>query len=108
MLNVSFARIRSDKEQYLRKWLAELNSRQDEARQSLAQEGTRQEQAYVLSTADGPILVYAMEASDAQRAYAAYGKSKLAVDEKHRAVLAECVAESLDVDPLYECINTGA
>ncbi len=108
MLNVSFARIRPEKEQYLRKWLAELNSRQDEARQSLAQEGTRQEQAYLLSTAEGPVLVYAMEAADAKRAYAAYGKSKLDVDEKHRAVLAECLAESLDLDPLYECINPAA
>jgi hypothetical protein len=108
MLNVSFARIRPDKEQQLRKWLAELNSRQDEARQSMAQEGSRQEQAYVLSAADGPILIYAMELADAKRAYAAYGKSKLEVDEKHRAVLAECLAEALDIDPLYECINSAA
>jgi hypothetical protein len=108
MLNVSFARIRPEKEQHLRKWLAELNSRQDEARQSMAQEGTRQEQAYILTTADGPILIYAMELADAKRAYAAFGKSKLEVDEKHRAVLAESLAESLDIDPLYECINPGA
>jgi hypothetical protein len=107
MLNVSFARIRPEKEQYLRKWLAELNSRQEDARRSMAQEGTRQEQAYILSTADGPILMYAMELADAKLAYAAFGKSKLEVDEKHRAVLAECLVESLDIDPLYECINSA-
>jgi hypothetical protein len=105
MLTVSFARIRPEKEQHLRAWLAELNSRQDEARQSLAQEGTRQEQVYVVPSAEGPLLVYVMEAPDTKRAYAAYGKSKLAIDEKHRVVLAESLLESLDAVPLYECFN---
>jgi hypothetical protein len=108
MLTVSFARIRPEKEQTLRDWLVELNSHQMEARASMAQEGTRHEQTYVLSTAEGPILVHVMESPDASHAYTAYGKSKLMIDEKHRAVLAESVVESLDLVPLYECFNPAA
>lgn len=103
MLTVSFARVKPEKEQRLRDWLAELSNRKAEAANSLAQEGVRQEQAYILSTAEGPVLVYAMEAADVRKAYSAYGKSSLPIDEEHRAVLAEVLAEQLALAPLYEC-----
>ena len=92
MITVSFARIRPGQEARLRAWLTELASRQDEARQSLAQEGTRHEQLYVLPGADGAVLVYVMEAEDVQQAYSAYGASQLPIDVEHRAVLAQVLA----------------
>lgn len=107
MLTVSFARIRAGQEARLRAWLAELATRQDEARQSLAQEGTRHEQLYVMPGADGAVLVYVMEAEDVQRAYSAYGASQLPIDVAHRAVLAEVLEAPLDVAPLYECSATS-
>ncbi len=103
MLTVSFARIRAGQEGRLRDWLAELAGRQDEARQSLAQEGTRHEQLYVLPGAEGSVLVYVMEAEDVQRAYSAYGASQLPIDLEHRAVLAEVLEAPLVIAPLYEC-----
>jgi hypothetical protein len=108
MLTVSFARIRAGKEDRLRRWLTELASRQDEARQSLAQEGTRHEQLYVLPGSEGSVLVYVMEAEDVQRAYSAYGASRLPIDDEHRAVLAEVLEAPLDVAPLYECAVEGS
>jgi hypothetical protein len=103
MLTVSFARVKPEKEERLRTWLAELSSRKDEARKSLAQEGVRQEQAYILPTAEGPVFVYVMEAADVNRAYSAYGKSSLPIDEEHRAVLAEVLADQLAIAPQYDC-----
>jgi hypothetical protein len=103
MLTVSFARIKPDKETRLRDWLIELGERQAEVRLSLAQEGARQEQMYILPTSDGPILVYVMEAEDVRRAYSAYGASSLPIDESHRMVLAEVLAEPLHLEPLYSC-----
>lgn len=103
MITVSFARIRPGQEARLRAWLAELASRQDEARQSLAQEGTRHEQLYVLPGADGAVLVYVMEAEDVQQAYSAYGASQLPIDVEHRAVLAQVLEAPLEIAPLYEC-----
>jgi hypothetical protein len=103
MLTVSFARIKPDKERRLRDWLIELGERQDEVRLSLAQEGARQEQMYILPSSDGPILVYVMEAEDVRRAYSAYGASSLPIDESHRMVLAEVLAEPLHLEPQYSC-----
>jgi hypothetical protein len=103
MLRVSFARVKPEKEQRLRDWLAELMTRQQEVRQSFAQEGTRQEQAYILPTSDGPVLVHVMEAEDTERAFAAYRESDLAIDAEHRAVLAETLADKLLLWPQYDC-----
>lgn len=103
MLTVSFARIRAGQEDRLRDWLAELATRQDEARQSLAQEGTRHEQLYVLPGAEGAVLVYVMEAEDVQRAYSAYGASQLPIDLEHQAVLVQVLEAPLVIAPLYEC-----
>jgi len=103
MLTVSFARIKPDKETRLREWLAELGARREEVRRSLSQEGTRQEQMYILPTPGAPVLVYVMEADDVQRAYSVYGASTLPIDESHRAVLAEVLAEQLHLEPLYDC-----
>ena len=103
MLTVSFARIRAGQEGRLRDWLAELATRQDEARQSMAHEGTRHEQLYVLPGADGAVLVYVMEADDVQKALAAYGASQLPIDGAHRAVLAQVLEAPPEIGPLYEC-----
>jgi hypothetical protein len=103
MLRVSFARVKPEKEQRLRDWLAELMTRQQEVRQSFAQEGARQEQAFILPTSDGPIFVHVMEAEDTERAFAAYGESGLPIDAQNRAVLAETLAERLLLWPQYDC-----
>lgn len=107
MIRLSFTRVKPDQEARLRAWLAELNTRQAEVRQTFAQEGTRQEQAYILPTADGPVLVYAMEADDIERARRAYGESTLPIDEQHRAVLAETLGHGLHVEPLFDCRLDG-
>ena len=102
MLRVTFRRIRPDKEAQLRAWLAELSARADEVRATFVDETVRHEQAFVLQTVDGPVLVYAMEADDLDRGREAFTRSKHAIDEEHKKVMGECLRDRLEVQPLYD------
>ncbi|MFN0057766.1 MAG: DUF6176 family protein [Planctomycetota bacterium] len=102
MLRVVIRRIRPEKEPRLRAWLAELNSRADEVRETFRGETVRAEQAYIVAGAEGPLLVYVMEAEDFERGSKAYAASHHKIDKEHRAVMRECLAESPKVDPLYD------
>jgi hypothetical protein len=59
MLQLSIRRIKPEKEARLREWLSELNARADEVRATFEAETVRAEQAYIIPTGDGPLLVYA-------------------------------------------------
>jgi len=102
MLHVSFRRVKPGKEAQLRAWLAELSARTDEVRSTFVEETVRHEQAFVLQTVDGPILVYAMEAADCDRGRVVFAQSKHAIDEEHKQVMGECLGDRLDVQPLYD------
>jgi len=102
MLRVVIKPIRPDKEDRLRTWLAELNSRADEVRQTFREETVRAEQAFVLAGATGPLLVYVMEAEDFERGSNAFAGSRRAIDLEHREVMRECLADSSTVVPLYD------
>jgi hypothetical protein len=84
MLRVSFRRVRPGKEARLRSWLAELSERADEVRATFADETVRHEQAFVLETVDGPVLVYVMEAEDLERGRAAFAQSSHPIDQEHK------------------------
>ena len=106
MLRVSIRRIKPGKEARLREWLLELNARSDEVRATFEAETVRAEQAYIIPTRDGPLLVYAMEAEDFDRGRQAFAASKHAIDREHRAVMQECLDESLGLHPLYDVAAT--
>jgi len=102
MLRLSFRRVRPEKVERLRAWLRELNRRSDEVRATFVAETVRHEQAFIVDTSDGPILVYAMEAADFERGRAAFADSTHRIDREHRAVLDACLGERLDVEPEYD------
>lgn len=102
MLRTWIHRIKPDQELRLRGWLAELNSRASEVRESLVAAGIRAEQAYVVSTESGPLLVYVSDAEDQRHAAQAFAQSKLAIDVEHQRVLGECIDETLDDAPVYD------
>jgi hypothetical protein len=102
MLRVAISRVRPEKEARLRTWLAELNSRADEVRETFRDETVRAEQAYIVGGADGPLLVYVMEAADFDRGAKAYATSHHKIDAEHREVMRECLADSPRVDPVYD------
>lgn len=102
MLRVAIRPIRPEKERRLREWLAELNSRADEVRQTFRDETVRAEQAFIVAGAAGPLLIYVMEAEDFGRGSKAFAGSRHSIDVEHREAMRECLAESSTVVPLYD------
>jgi hypothetical protein len=88
--------------------MAELNRRHDEVAETFALEGTRHEQAYLLKTSDGPILIYAMEAPDHALAAASFKQSKMAIDIEHKQVMKQVLAGKADMELLYQCIGKAS
>ncbi len=102
MLQIVFARVREDQLDRLRWWMSELTRRKDEVRQTFAQEGTRHEVAYLLYDLEGPVLVYAIEAEDHDRAREAFESSMLPIDIEHRQIMQEALDGPADVELLYD------
>jgi len=101
MLKIVIRKVIPDKEQKLRNWLAELNLRSDEVRATFECESTRGEMAYIVPGEDGPLLIYAMEAEGFEQAAKAYFSSDHDIDSEHRALMNECLGDSLGLSPLY-------
>ena len=101
MIHVSMRRVLPGKEARLRDWLAELQARSDEVKETWDQESVQSEQAYMIPSDSGPVLVFISEAADLDQARAAYAASQLPIDLEHREVLAECLGEKLDIPPAF-------
>jgi hypothetical protein len=102
MLGVVVRKVRSDKVDELRQWMAELVARREEVLESFRREGMRQEKAYLLDLDDGPLLIYLMDAEDIDVAGEAYQSSDLPIDLDHRRTLAALLEDSLPADVIYE------
>lgn len=62
-------RLKPEKRASVERWLAEVNGPlRTEALETLAAEGVRHETAIILDTSEGPVIVYAMETDDIDRA----------------------------------------
>ena len=102
MLRISYRRIKPDKLDRLRSWMQELMERRDEVHETFDHEGVRSERAWVIHDEQGPILVYAIEADDLEKARQAYRNSTLPIDLEHREVLREVLGERLEPELLYD------
>ena len=107
MLYVSFYAIRDGEVDHLRSWMKEVSQRKDEALASYAQEGTRDELAYLVEGKSGPDLVYIAEVEDPERAREAFRSSKLPIDLEHRQVMRQVVSGRVEAELLYECAVDG-
>jgi Family of unknown function (DUF6176) len=105
MLQTWIHRIKPEKEQRLREWLAELNSRTNEVRDSFSAAGVRAEQAFVLSGVTGALLVYVSEAADHAHAARVFAGSQLSIDVEHRQVMDECIEHTLTEAPVYDVVG---
>jgi hypothetical protein len=104
MLRVEFSRVKDGQVDRLRSWMGELMARPDEVRQTFDQEGVRHEAAYLVEASEGPVLVYAIELDNEDRAQQAFEHSTLPIDQEHRRTMNE-VLESwgeASVELLYE------
>jgi len=102
MIETAIFRVRPEKLERLIAWLAELQDRSDEVRETFVQEGVTHEQAYVINTTDGSLLVYIMESPDHRRASEAFRNSTLPIDIEHKAVMAEVLSGPAEVTPHYD------
>ena len=102
MLRVAFRKIAPDKVEKLRSWMAEVQGRDDEVRETFRQETVRHEQAYLIENADQHILVYVMELEDPEAAEQAFQESALKIDHEHREVMAAVVEKILEPELLYD------
>lgn len=78
VINVEVVRVSPDKIQQLRSWLAEVQTRTEEARATLANEGVRHERVLLVETS---------------AARTAFLHSKLPLDLEHKQVMSEVRGE---------------
>jgi hypothetical protein len=103
MIRVLFLRVREGTLDRLRWWMNELNRRKDEVLKTFSEEGMRHIVAYLVQGKEGPILVWAMEADDFERANSAFEASKLPIDLEHKQVMEETTWGKQEPELLYEC-----
>ena len=102
MIHTSIKRVHPDKVELLRAWFAEGTRRADEVRETFRQEGVRHEQAYLINTSDGTLLVYTSELGDFDRAWEAFVGSELPIDAEHKKVMAEALAGDADIELVFD------
>ncbi len=102
MLHLRLSRVRADQEQRLRDWFGELTQRQEEVRETFRNEGVRHEQAFLMHTNEGLVLLYAIEVEDPEKAHQAYSASTLPIDLQHREVMRATLDGPADAELLYE------
>jgi hypothetical protein len=102
VIRLAISTVHPAKVDLLLAWLAELQFRADEVRGSFQQAGVTHEQAYLLRSTGQPTLVYATEAQNHLWAREAVGRSRLAVDLEHKAVLNYALTGPEPVELLYD------
>jgi hypothetical protein len=103
VLVVKFSSVKPDQLDRLHSWMGELIQRRNEVLETFEQETVRHEVAYLLPGRDGPILVYAIEAEDAEQAGKVFGASTLPIDIEHKRVMEAVLDGPAQAELLYEC-----
>jgi hypothetical protein len=101
VLNLQFRKIKPEREGQLRAWFAELSARAAEVRATFRDEGVQHEQAFILPTAEGPVLVWAGQLNDPDQASRVFARSSHAIDIEHERVLSECLDGRIALSPVY-------
>jgi hypothetical protein len=102
LLRVRFFKVKPDKVERLRAWMDELSRRRDEVLETFAQETVRHEAAWLLETAEGPILVYAIEAEDLEQARRAVEEHPQPIDLEHLAVMEDVLGAPYPAEQLLD------
>ena len=102
MIHTSIRYVHADKVARLREHLTMTEDRAEEVRETFRQEGVRQEQAYLLPTSDGAILVYVVDVADYEQAATVFENSTLPIDQEHKDVMAEVIAGSVDAELIFD------
>ena len=92
MLQISYTRIRDEALPRVRAWLASLPSRKAELVELARAQTISHELAHLIRGEDGPVLVYAVVASDMEAAREAIRKGSLPIAREWRSLISECSA----------------
>ena len=88
--------------QRVREWAQTLNERNDEALETLRDEGGVVESIFLDQTADGDFLIYYTKAEDFKKSAEAYKNSTHPIDEYHRRFIHETRVEAHDLELLVD------
>ena len=102
MIHLTFYRVRPGKLDQLKAWLAEMGERADEVREAFVHEGVTHEQGFLLETADGHLLVAAVECEDYDAARQMFSKSTFPIDVAQRQIMPELTGGTLELAPLFD------
>lgn len=102
MLKISFRKVLPGQVDGLRQWMGTLMARQDEVVETFVAETVKSEQAWLIETSDGHVLVYCVEADSLETAADAYRTSELTIDLEHRAAMRSLVGERASAELLYK------
>jgi hypothetical protein len=102
VIHVDVTKLGPDKTGRLRSWLAEVQTRGEEARVTLANEGVRHERALLVDTPAGPLLIYVIECEDYDAAREAFAQSRLPIDLEHKQVMSEVSGDPVPAEVLLD------
>lgn len=95
MLKIVFFTLKPDQVAVFEAWMAELRERREEVFETFVAEGTRHEVVAILENTNPPVVVYAVEADDFDRAQQVFSQSQFPIDLKHKEVLKATVGEKV-------------
>ena len=90
----------------VREWAAELNSRRDEAFETLKDEGVFIESAFLEQTTDGDFLIYYMRMESMEKAKAAVARSPHPIDAYHKQFKIDCWESTQQLELLVDFERT--
>jgi hypothetical protein len=99
MLRFIVKRPHPDRVEQMLDWFAELEGpRRDEAVATFGHEGIRHEQAVLVQTSDGPLLVYMMEIDESAPTTPPAERPAYAIDTDHRNAMTTALDLEHEVD----------
>jgi hypothetical protein len=108
VIEISVRRVKPGQEAAVRSWLHTVGgSRRGEALATLIDEGVSHETAVLFETADGPVIVYALEAEDLDRVYTVAQDSKHMIDADHKRVMDAALGEPVPIEVLLDLRPDG-
>lgn len=93
MLQISVRYVHPDQIDRLRDWFTQIETtRRDEAVATLVDETVSHETAILLTDGDRPILIYAMEVDDPERARRSADSGRHPIDADHHAIMRAAIS----------------
>jgi hypothetical protein len=103
MLQLTVRRVHPEQVDVLREWLADVDGpRRAEALRTLVDETVRHEMAVLIETADGPLLIDAIEVEDPAQSRVASEQSTHPIDADHRRVMHAILGEPVPSEVLLD------